>query len=209
MIYVIKRDNRKVPFNKEKIQAAIIKSIENNQIDLRLRKIKEIVDLVVKKINSINLDSIAVEQIQDIVVSSLNELGYNTLSKMYQSYREERTSIRESKSDLMKKIISIGIETDRDNANVGNNFSSKLLRIASEANKWHILNVVLPPRLAKLHENGDVYIHDLDSYNLTLNCLHLPTGKLLARGFNTGYGSINPPKHIEVAAELTCILLQS
>ena len=37
----------------------------------------------------------------------------------------------------MKAIRQIGVETDRDNANVGNNFSSKLLRIASESNKWH------------------------------------------------------------------------
>jgi ribonucleoside-triphosphate reductase len=35
----------------------------------------------------------------------------------------------------MKVITKIGVETDRDNANVGNNFSAKLLRIASEANK--------------------------------------------------------------------------
>ena len=39
----------------------------------------------------------------------------------------------------MKAIGLIGVETDRDNANVGNNFSSKLFRIASESNKWHNL----------------------------------------------------------------------
>jgi ribonucleoside-triphosphate reductase len=39
--------------------------------------------------------------------------------------------------------------------------------------------------------------------------LQLPTGKLLASGFNNGYGFINSPKSIEVAAELTCIMLQS
>jgi ribonucleoside-triphosphate reductase len=68
---------------------------------------------------------------------------------------------------------------------------------------------VLPEKLAKLHENGYVYIHDLDSYNLTINCLHLPTSKLLANGFNTGYGMINSPRSIGVAAELSCIMLQA
>ncbi|MDE6477481.1 MAG: anaerobic ribonucleoside-triphosphate reductase [Mycoplasmoidaceae bacterium] len=63
--------------------------------------------------------------------------------------------------------------------------------------------------MARAHEIGDLYIHDLDSYNLTVNCLHIPTSKLLREGFNTGYGTINPPKHIEVAAELLCIILQS
>jgi ribonucleoside-triphosphate reductase len=32
---------------------------------------------------------------------------------------------------------------------------------------------------------------------------------MLTEGFNTGYGTINPPKHIEVAAELLCIILQA
>jgi len=67
----------------------------------------------------------------------------------------------------------------------------------------------MPKYLSKAHENGDVYYHDLDSYNLTTNCLHIPTKEILTRGFNTGYGTIRPPKRIESAAELSCILLQS
>ncbi|WEK83092.1 MAG: anaerobic ribonucleoside-triphosphate reductase [Mycoplasma sp.] len=209
MRYIIKRDNRRAVFNIIKIQDAIIKAASSNQIDLTLKELKAIVGKIEDHLIKLDIDGIEVEKVQDIVVKTLNELGYTKLANLYQAYREERTIIREGKSDLMKKIISIGVETDRDNANVGNNFSAKLLRIASEANKWHILNTLLPRRLAKLHENGDIYIHDLDSYNLTLNCLHLPTGKILKRGFNTGYGTINPPHSIGVAAELICIMLQA
>ena len=82
------------------------------------------------------------------------------------------------------------------------------MRIASEANKWHILSY-LPDELVEAHSNGDLYFHDLDSYNLTINCLNVETGKILKRGFNTGYGRIKPPKRIGSAAELSCILLQS
>ena len=46
MVYVIKRDNRRVLFNKDKIQSAIIKSSENNQVDLSIKEVKKIVDLV-------------------------------------------------------------------------------------------------------------------------------------------------------------------
>jgi ribonucleoside-triphosphate reductase len=63
--------------------------------------------------------------------------------------------------------------------------------------------------MAKAHENGDYYIHDLDSYNLTVNCLHVPTYKMLSEGFNTGYGMTKPAKRIETAAALSCILVQS
>lgn len=206
---IIKRDNRIVEFNPHKIRDAIVAATIYNQFNLSQDQIDEIYKNVIKKIEEIQLESVAVEQIQDLVVETIHECGHHKLADLYQKYREQRTRIRENKSDLMKKIIAIGVETDRDNANVGNNFSAKLLRIASEANKWHVLNSVLPEKLAKLHENGDVYIHDLDSYNLTLNCLHLPTSKLLKYGFNTGYGAINSPHSIGVAAELICIMLQA
>ena len=206
---IIKRDNRIVEFNPHKIRDAIVAATIYNQFNLSQDQIDEIYKNVIKKIEEIQLESVAVEQIQDLVVETIHECGHHKLADLYQKYREQRTRSRENKSDLMKKIIAIGVETDRDNANVGNNFSAKLLRIASEANKWHVLNSVLPEKLAKLHENGDVYIHDLDSYNLTLNCLHLPTSKLLKYGFNTGYGAINSPHSIGVAAELICIMLQA
>ena len=67
----------------------------------------------------------------------------------------------------------------------------------------------MPKELAKEHENGDLYYHDQDSYNLSINCLHVPTKEVLEKGFNTGYGTINRPQRIETAAELSCILLQS
>jgi ribonucleoside-triphosphate reductase len=173
---------------------------ESEAIELTQKAIKDIEELEKK--------SISVEQIQNIVEKVLLESGHNQIGITYSNYRKERTMVREIKSDLMKAIEKIGVETDRDNANVGNNFSSKLLRIASESNKWHNL-ASMPKHLAKLHENGDVYYHDLDSYNLTTNCLHIPTKEVLERGFNTGYGTINRPRRIESAAELSCILLQS
>ena len=205
---VLKRDGRKVAYNSAKIQNAISKTIADLNANLDETLIGEIITAINKNICPDEGGCITVEEIQNIVVQTLKELGHINVAKRYEDYRKERTAIRERKSDLMKAITAIGVETDRDNANVGNNFSSKLLRIASESNKWHNL-ANMPKHLAKLHENGDLYFHDLDSYNLTTNCLHIPTGEILSRGFNTGYGTINAPKRIETASELSCILLQS
>lgn len=208
MLYVVKRDGRIVEFDSYKIKRAI--KLAANEIAYELAE-SDAIDLTqkcVKVIETLNKNRITVEQIQDIVEHVLFENGYKKIGETYYNYRRDRTRIREIKSDLMKVIGQIGIETDRDNANVGNNFSSKFLRIASESNKWHKL-ATMPKELAKAHENGDLYYHDLDSYNLTTNCLQLETAKILKRGFNTGYGSVKPPKRIETAAELSCILLQS
>ena len=208
MLHVVKRDGREVEFNSVKITDAIKGAAQEIAYNLKESEAVELTQKVIKNIEDLEKENITVEQIQNLVENTLIENGYEAIGITYSSYRKERTKVREIKSDLMKAIEAIGVETDRDNANVGNNFSSKLLRIASESNKWHNL-ASMPKHLAKAHENGDVYYHDLDSYNLTTNCLHIPTREILERGFNTGYGTINKPRRIESAAELSCILLQS
>lgn len=205
---VIKRDGRTAKFNISKISNAVKNSARDVGEELSEASLNSITESVIKHIDGLETENVTVEEIQNFVIKGLKENGYGHIAANYSSYREERTKVREIKSDLMKAIAKIGVETDRDNANVGNNFSSKLLRIASESNKWHNL-ASMPKELAKAHENGNIYLHDLDSYNLTVNCLHIPTGEILNAGFNTGYGTIQKPKRIETAAELSCILLQS
>ena len=208
MLYVVKRDGREVEFNTDKIRNAIKKASNEVGESLKESEVLICIQRVIKYIEESQKEKVSVEEVQNLVEKSLVDSGHTNIEKAYSAYRRERTRIRDIKSDLMKVIKKIGVETDRDNANVGNNFSSKLLRIASESNKWHNL-YNMPKHLAKAHELGELYFHDLDSYNLTTNCLHIPTGEVLSRGFNTGYGTIKAPKRIETAAELSCILLQS
>ena len=208
MLYVVKRDGREVEFNADKISQAIKGAASEIGVNLKESEILDAVKNITDNIESEYKNNVTVEEIQNFVEEALQNGGYKDISVAYSTYRKERTKIREIKSDLMKAIRQIGVETDRDNANVGNNFSSKLLRIASESNKWNNL-AIMPKKLARAHETGDLYYHDLDSYNLTTNCLHIPTREMLENGFNTGYGTINAPKRIETAAELSCILLQS
>ena len=199
---VIKRNGKEVDYNKDKIKTVLSNcGVPPEQIVSLTNHIDTIL--------SIKLGyKYDVEDIQDIIITELENSKLIEQQKEYKRYKKERETIRQSKSDLMKIVHKLGIETDRDNANVGNGFSAKLLRIASETNKLYNLSQ-MPKRLAKAHENGDYHIHDLDAYNLTSNCLHNDTGAILSKGFNTGYGSIRSPKRIESAANLTCIVIQS
>ncbi|WP_026883336.1 anaerobic ribonucleoside-triphosphate reductase [Clostridium akagii] len=208
MIYVVKRDGREVPFNSIKITNAIERATDGTSYNIKKSEIIELTQKVMQRIETLDKKQLYVEEIQDIVEKVLLGNGYTLIGIAFSDYRQERNKTRGIKSDLMKFIEKIGIETDRDNANVGNNYSSKLLRIASESNKWHNLSI-MPKYLSKAHENGDVYYHDLDSYNLTINCLHIPTKEVLEKGFNTDYGYIRKAKGIVSAAALSCILLQS
>lgn len=204
---VIKRDGKIEDFDIKKIFNAVDKACNDGLSAMKDRE--NFTNLIYNSLLNDSIgDTISVEKIQDIVINKLRECDENEVASNYQYYRSERTKVRDKKSNIMQTIKALGEETDRDNGNVGNNFSSKLLRIASEANKWTML-ASMDKEMAKLHELGDYHIHDLDSFNLTINCLHVPTKKLLMNGFNTGYGTLNKPKRIDSAAMLSCIILQS
>ena len=204
--FVIKRDGKKEKFDIEKIIVAVTKACNDGMIELRDEE--TFYSILSSVLNSKDQEEISVEDIHEQVISALRIYGENEAADNYKYFRDERNRVREKKSNIMKTIHALGKETDRDNGNVGNNFSAKLLRIASEANKWAML-ATMDKKMAKHHETGDYHIHDLDSLNLTVNCLHLPMEKLLKEGFNTGYGTLNSPQRIESAAMLACIMLQS
>lgn len=203
---VEKLDGRIVDFDINKIKNAISKcGVEDNLIDNISSQVFDIIDSTMDKLDKF---IISVEQIHHIVEETLCNNKLVKEYKEYSSYRKMRNNIREKKSDLIKVINDIGVSTTRDNGNVGNNFSAKLLQMASAANKLANL-AEMPKNMAKLHENGDLHYHDLDSFQIAPNCLHNDTLQILLKGFNTGYGTINPPKRITSAAQLSCIILQS
>lgn len=206
---VIKRDGEIVNYDQGKIALAIYKACNEVGEEVTTYKVVARMHEILEPVYSNQDGEILVETINRTVVAALLMEGYEKTANAFKEYYEERSKLRSLRTQLMRTVGSIGVTTDRDNANVGNNFSSKLLRIASETNKQYNLAATMDKEMAKLHENLDLYYHDLDSYNLTSNCLHIATGEALRNTFNTGYGTINTPKRIESAAELSCILLQS
>lgn len=216
--YVEKIDGRIAEFEKEKIKKAILKAINNCHIEVSSADLNNIIGNIenrakesATRVGSKKELTISVSYIQTLVIDELKRFKLDKVAAHYENYKKERVRVRGLKHSVIESARRIGEETTRGNdgnANVGNNFSAKLLQIASDTNKWVNLGL-MSKDMAKLHENGDLYFHDLDSYNLTTNCLHVDTEEVFARGFNTGYGWIRTPKRISSAAELSCILLQS
>ncbi|MCL2216158.1 MAG: anaerobic ribonucleoside-triphosphate reductase [Defluviitaleaceae bacterium] len=212
MKYIIKRDSEQVPFDAGKITACIEKAFEATggyngsghhvTFELTLK--------VLKKLEEKYPDNhFTVEDVQDMVETVLIEGGHTKVAKAYILYRQKRTGIREARSELMDAVAEIVRETNRDNANVSNSPSAKVLQISEAASKAYYLKRVLPAEEAQAHLNGDIYIQDLSWYGKTLTCLQIPLGRLLREGFNNGHGSIRPPKNIRSAAALAAIVLQS
>ena len=139
----------------------------------------------------------------------LIETGHAKTAKAYILYRDRRTRLREAKSELMDVVQDILVETSRENANIGNSPSAKMLQIASAASRRYYLTRMIPEDISRAHHEGDIHIHDLDFYAKTLTCVQIPLAQLLQEGFDNGHGYIRPPKRIGSAAALACIILQS
>ena len=62
---------------------------------------------VINYIEMTEKKNISVEEIQNLVEKALRDSGHENIAISYSTYRNERTKIREIKSDLMKAILSI------------------------------------------------------------------------------------------------------
>jgi anaerobic ribonucleoside-triphosphate reductase len=203
-----KRDGRIVEFNPDKITEAIFKAAkavggEDRQLA------SELAQVVINYLRKNGSGIPTVEEVQDAVEKVLIETGHAKTAKAYILYRDRRTRLRESKSELMDVVEEILVETSRENANVSNSPSAKMLQIASAASKRYYLSRLIPEELSAAHRDGDIHIHDLDFYGKTLTCVQIPLGRLLAEGFDTGHGYIRPPKRPSSATALAAIILQS
>lgn len=205
-----KRDGRVVGFSKDKISRAIFlaaQGVGGSDFETADILADKVVSYVLGKIKFDEVPN--VEFLQDCVEKVLIEEGHAKTAKAYILHRDKRTRYRDAKSDLMDVVREILVETSRENANIGNSPSAKMLQIASAASKEYYLHNVIPEDMAIAHVNGDFHIHDLDFYGKTLNCLQIDLTKMLKEGFNTGYGFIKPPKRVSSATAQAAIVLQS
>ncbi len=204
-----KRDGREVPFDETKITDAIFKAAKAVGGEDRQTAMELTLDVLKRLKKEYNGNTFGVEDVQDIVEKVLIEAGHARTAKAYILYRDRRTRIREAKSDLMDAVEEIMKETNRENANISNSPSAKMLQIASAASKKFYLTRLIPEEMSQAHIRGDIHIHDLDFYGKTLTCIQIPLGKLLSEGFNTGHGYIRSPKRPTSATALAAIILQS
>lgn len=216
MRYIIKRDGRKVLFNQDKINNAL--RLASNAVGINdEEKIEEITYLVISKVNEEYKGKIpTVENIQDVIEKVLISQGEEEIAKEYILYRAERTRIRNSKSRLMKTLYDITYKESKDNdikrenANIdGDTAMGVMLKYGSEAAKEFYLNQMIDSRFAKAHQNGDIHIHDLDFYSLTMTCCQIDLIELFKNGFSTGDGYIREPNSIRSYASLACIAIQA
>lgn len=213
---ILKRDGRKVAFNKLKIADAMRKAFDAakdyHSEDYCMNLADEVADEAVRKIHT----TPTVEQIQDLVEEELMSKGHALTAKKYILYRAERNKVREKNSELMKIYEDITFSEAKDsnlkreNANVnGDTAMGTMLKYGSEGAKQFFQLHVLKPEHSEAHKNGDIHIHDLDFLTMTTTCTQIDLIKLFKNGFNTGHGVLREPNDIASYSALACIAIQS
>lgn len=213
---IVKRDGRTVEFNGDKIADAIFKAAQ-----VLGGKDKDMANYLAKQVELYLLEichnsAPTVEQVQDAVEKILIENGHARTAKEYILYRAERTRVRDMNTKLMRIYEDLTFldakdnDIKRENANIdGNTAMGTMLKYGSEGAKEFYKMYAIDPRFVKAHENGDIHIHDMDFYTLTMTCCQIDLVGLLKGGFSTGHGHLREPNDIESYAALACIAIQS
>lgn len=209
---VIKRDGRKVDFDKRKIDKAIDKAFKE------VRGVPcpdaEVLHSVSLRIKNQYTDKVEVEQIQDIVEQVLMEKGYYNVAKAYIKYRYDHELARRDKKEaeynqkIEEKLTASNVQNQ--NANVDeHSFGGRMGEVNSEIMRQYAIDHLLSPMAKANHLNNEIYIHDLDHYAVgDHNCLSVPFDKLLANGFNTRQTDVRPANSINTAFQLVAVIFQ-
>ena len=212
MLYITKRDGRKVPFNKNKIITAILKAfiaVDGEVSNYATEKANKIADFVEKTITDKDLE---VEEIQDLVEKGLMSTKRKDVARAYITYREERARVRNWNTKMMDMVAIKLNATDvqNQNANVDEySFGGRRGEADSVIFKQYALDNLMSEMARNNHLNNEIYIHDLDSYALGMhNCLSVPFDKLLAEGFNTRQTDVRPANSVNTAFQLVAVIFQ-
>ena len=215
MIYVKKRDGRRVPFDEKKIENAVLAAFKD--VD------KEITPYAQDKAYNIAMyvlgyaeeqsTELGIEDIQDLVEKGLMATKRKDVAKAYILYRDKRNKEREGNIDWMK-LISEKLQAknvQNQNANVDeHSFGGRKGEADNVLMREIALNHIgMSKKSRDNHLNNRIYIHDLDAYAVGMhNCLTIPFDDLLANGFNTRQTDIRPANSVNTAFQLVAVLFQ-
>jgi len=202
---IYKRDGRLVPFDAEKIAAAIFKAavaVGGSDYDTARRLAGRVVECLRVLPGD---DYPTVEQVQDTVEKVLVESGHAKTAKAYIIYREKRAVSRDARVLLRQAHELINEYLDRsdwrvsENSNMSYSLQGLNQHLSSGVVARYWLNTLYPTEVKDAHTSGDLHLHDLGV--LGPYCCGWDLYDLLARGFGGVSGKVEsrPPRHLRTA----------
>ncbi len=211
-MYVIKRDGRKVSYDREKIVNAIHKA--NNEVSASERVLDSRIEDIVKGIEAMERPEMMVEEIQDIIEQRLMAEGKFALAKTYIIYRYTRELVRKANTtdeSIMSLIQNSNKTVMEENSNK-NAFIASTQRdlIAGEVSKDLTKRILLPEKISKAHEEGVLHFHDADYFlQYIFNCCLINIEDMLDNGTVMNAKLIESPKSFQVACTVVTQIISA
>ena len=204
---IIKRNEKIVEFDVEKIKDAISKAYD----EVNANYDENTLNYLGKEITKQCYDGITVEEIQNIVEIALMKEN-PSVAQAYIRYRYKREIIRNSEADFFNAVGRKlkGETIDNQNANVDeHSFGGRMGEANDLLMKKYALDNIVSKKARNNHEKNRIYIHDLSAYAVgNHNCLTCPIDDLLEKGFNTRQTDIRPANSISTAFQLLAVIFQ-
>ncbi|MBQ8230931.1 MAG: anaerobic ribonucleoside-triphosphate reductase [Lachnospiraceae bacterium] len=201
-----KRDGRVVPYEAEKIVAAIGKA--NNEVEEKERASEAIIEEILEDVEKLQKDKLTVERIQDMIEEDLVKHNKYTLAKKYIVYRYQRSLLRKSNTtdeSILKLIRNENKELAEENSNKNTRLASTQRDyIAGEVSRDVTRRLLLPEHIALAHDNGVLHFHDADYFIQPIfNCCLINIQDMLDNGTSINGKMIESPKSFQVACTVT------
>ena len=208
---VLKRDGRQVEFDRSKIFNAVYKAFE--QLNKPSDEATQIAGKIANEIEAECKNGCSVEDIQDIVEKKLMASSHKDVAKAYINYRYQkgqdralRENLEERYERLQKLITGRDEESNKENSNKDTRIIPTMRDyIAGFTCRELATKVVLPPDIAKAHEEGIIHYHDTD-YSPVMpmtNCCLINLEDMLQNGTVISGVKINKPHSFRTACTIT------
>ncbi len=199
---VIKRDGRRVEYDRNKIVIAIQKA--NDEVEMHEQISEENIYSIVASIENRGMEEMQVEDIQDIIEQKLMAQKKYVLAKTYIIYRYTREMVRKANTtddSIMSLIKNSNKDVMEENSNKNASIASTQRDlIAGEVSKDLTKRVLLPEKISKAHEEGIIHFHDADYFVQPIfNCCLINIGDMLDNGTVMNGKMIESPKSFQVA----------
>ena len=193
-LIVVKRSGQRVNFNSAKIAIAIKNAFDQVMPINSEKKINKIYEDVVSYITDTYKDrkTINVEDIQDIIETKLKENNCKEVYLAFSDYRIRRAASRQAfgikQQHKFAKAIERIVNDTKENKYIDTTPSDILLNFGKTISCEYTKTYVLDNKLVRAHEEGSIYIHNLDYFNLgKLSSTHLLFNDVIEKKFPSNF----------------------
>ena len=207
MLEVIKRDGKKVPFQKEKIAAAIEKAM-NSSSGIYQEGVADKIAAEIEEYAKGLGHSMTIYSIEDQVYYKLLDNHNPATARAYENYKAMQAfkrHINTTDDGVLSLIRQTNVDVMDENSNKNAHVvSTQRDLIAGEVSKDIARRKLIPLDIVQAHDSGAIHFHDMDYIIQPMfNCCLINLEDMLQNGTVINGKKIDTPKSFQVACTVT------